>query len=351
MVPVSRAFILARCKRDDNYSRLPENCIYCSTRFENSIRLTERSSQLRSIVELSAFLVLLCQTARVTVAEAADVDVRRQALAHSYGTYAADMRTPEGRIDQARLLAELKELHANTYNWLIGHAATDWDDLHTFLPLAGKHGIRVWVTLLPPSESPPRTKYFCEPFRLDFEKWASELAALSANEPALVAWSIDDFAYNLKTAFTPEHMHSIIAAQREKNPKFAFVPCVYYKQATPKFVSTYGEFLDGILFPYRSESTKAGFADAIQVGPEVKTLKQRFGQDFPIIVDIYATRHSTLGASTPEYVEQVMKLAYPVADGVHIYKHQHKNNPKEREKYEIIQRVMNSWAERRATSN
>lgn len=268
---------------------------------------------------------------------------RRSALAHSYGTYGANLRTSEGRVDHQRLLDDLSELHANTYNWLIGPAATDWDDLHTFLPLAQKKGIRVWVTLLPPSESPPRTKHYCEPFRLDFERWAAELAALSVREPALVAWSIDDFAYNLQTAFTPDRMRAIIAAQREKNARFAFVPCVYYKHATPAFAKTYREFLDGILFPYRSESTKAGFADATQVEPEVKTIKERFGSDFPVIVDIYATRHSRLGASTPEYVEQLMKLSYPVAEGVHIYRHQDKRNPKEREKYDVIQRVMSSW--------
>lgn len=158
-------------------------------------------------------------------------------------------------------------------------------------------------------------------------------------EPALVAWSIDDFPYNLKT-FTPEYMQKIIAAQRAKNPRFAFVPCVYYKQATPAFAEHYKEFLDGILFPYRSESTTAGFNDAESVVSEVKTLKQRFGTDFPIIVDIYATRHSRLGPSTPEYVEQVMKLAQPVADGVHIYRHQNKLDSNERLKYDIIQRVM-----------
>jgi len=138
-------------------------------------------------------------------------------------------------------------------------------------------------------------------------------------------------------------MRAIIAAQRARNPKFAFVPCVYYKQATSAFAKTYGKFLDGVLFPYRSESTTAGFADATQVVPEVQTIKQRFGQDFPVIVDIYATRHSRLGPSTPVYVEQVMKLAHPVADGVHIYKHQDKNKPDEREKYEVMQREMSSW--------
>jgi hypothetical protein len=178
---------------------------------------------------------------------------------------------------------------------------------------------------------------------LDFEKWVSELAALSAREPALVAWSVDDFAYNLKE-ITPERLRAIIAAGREKNPKFAFVPCVYFRQANPAFAKRYGELLDGILFPYRSDSTTSGFADATQVAPEVKKLKERFGKNFPIIVDIYATRHSRLGPSTPEYVEQVMRLAQPVADGVHIYRHQDKNNPKEREKYEVIRREMSSWS-------
>jgi hypothetical protein len=289
------------------------------------------------------FLLLLFNNSFASEVQDADTVARRHALEHSYGTYAFGARTADGRLDFSRLLSELGELHANTYNFLIAGTKTGWDELHTFLPLAQKKGIRVWVTVLPPSESAPKTSYYSEPFRLDYEKWASELADLSLSEPALVAWSVDDFGYNLKTAFTPERMRAIIAAQRAKSPNFAFVPCVYYKQATPAFANTYGKFLDGILFPYRSESTTAGFADATQVVPEVKTIKQRFGHDFPVIVDIYATRHSRLGLSTPVYVEQVMKLARPVADGVHIYKHQDKNKPGEREKYEVILREMSSW--------
>jgi 1,2-phenylacetyl-CoA epoxidase PaaB subunit len=271
-------------------------------------------------------------------------EARREVLQHSYGTYAGNLRAPDGHMDCDRLITELTEIHANTYNWLIAHGDTDWEDLHAFLPLAKASNIRVWVTVLPPSESPPRTKYYSEPFQLDFEKWASELASLSAREPALVAWSVDDFAYNL-TTFTPAEMRKIIAAQRDQNPKFAFVPCVYYKHATPGFAATYGQFFDGILFPYRSESTTPGFTDAAQVVPEVRTLQERFGRGFPIVVDIYATRHSRLGASTPAYVEQVMKLAHPVAEGVHIYRHQNKRDPNEREKYDLIERVMSSWDE------
>jgi hypothetical protein len=305
----------------------------------------------KAILTLTCLFALLSAVERASAVDSTYAAARRNALLHSYGTYAGDLRTADGHMDNQRLLQELGEMHANTYNWLIAHAKTDWADLHTFLPLAKEQGIRVWVTLLPPSESSSKRKQNAEPFGLDYKKWAAELAELSARQPALVAWSVDDFAYNLKTAFTPESMRAIIAAQREKNPKFAFAPCVYYKQATPAFAKSYREFLDGMLFPYRSESTTAGFTDTKSVDSEVKTLKERFGHDFPIIVDIYATRHSKLGPSTPEYVEEVMKLAYPVADGVHIYRHQNKLNPKERPKYDLIQRVMSSWPEHSVAPN
>ncbi len=300
------------------------------------------NSHLQRIALTFAMLgaTYLCTTTSHAADDAAAA--RRQSLRHSYGTYSGELRTADGHMDCNRLIAELGELHANTYNWLISRANTDWEDLQTFLPLAKEKDIRVWVTLLPPSESAPKTKFSSEPFRQDYEKWAAELANLSNHEPALVAWSVDDFAYNLKT-FTPDQMRKIIAVQREKNPRFAFVPCVYYSQAKPAFAKQYGEFLDGVLFPYRSESTTSGFTDSGSVVAEVKTLKERFGDDFPIIVDIYATRHSRLGASTPEYVERVMKAAYPVADGVHIYRHQNKFDPQERLKYDIIERVMSSW--------
>ena len=303
----------------------------------------QNNSRLRQIVLTVALASAPLLGATASNAEDDAAAARRQSLRHSYGTYSGDLRTAEGHLDCNRLITELGELHANTYNWLISRTNPDWDDLHTFLPLAKKKGVRVWVTLLPPSELKPKTKLNSAPVPQDYEKWAAELAELSVQEPALAAWSVDDFAYNLKT-FTPELMRKIIAAQREKNPRFAFVPCVYYTQAKPAFAKQYGEFLDGILFPYRSDSTKSGFTDIGSVVAEVKTLKERFGDDFPIIVDIYATRHSKLGPSTPEYVEQVMKAAYPVADGVHIYCHQNKLNPQQRLKYDIIERVMSSWS-------
>ncbi len=172
--------------------------------------------------------VILCALARFldnqdAAAEAAAVD-RAQAIRGSLGTYDGEPRGKDGRVDIPRLISELVEIRANTYHWLINHAATDWDDLQRFLPLARRHQVRVWVCLVPPSESPPHTKYYSEPFRLDYQRWAVELAKLSVREPNLVAWSIDDFQYSLRSTFAPAQMRKILGAARAINPSWPLFP-------------------------------------------------------------------------------------------------------------------------------
>ncbi len=258
---------------------------------------------------------------------------RARVLRGTLGTYAGAPRSADKRVDPQRLLAELKDLKANTYNWLVWHQATDWEDLQKFLPLARKAEIRVWVTLVPPSESPPHARSYSEPFRLDYQKWATEIARLSLREPNLVAWSIDDFVHNT-AVFSPEKLRPIVAAAREVNPKLAFVPCCYYAQVKRGLAKGYGDLLDGVLFPYRNESVKADLKDPGQVEREVKDLRAAFGPDVPIIVDVYATPHSRLGASTPEYVGEVIRAARTTADGVMIYCHQ--DPRKHPQKYRVI---------------
>jgi hypothetical protein len=251
-------------------------------------------------------------------------------------TYAGQPRLTSGRVDQARLLAELAELRVNTYNWLVWHRESDWEDLRTFLPQAQARGLRVWVTLVPPSESPPKTKAFSEPFRLDYTRWAEEIARLSLVEPALVAWSIDDFAHNLKV-FTPVATEAMLARAREINPRLAFVPCVYFRQITPAFAANYAALLDGILFPYRNESVKADLKDSGQVAAEVQRVRDLMGKTRPVIVDVYATRHSSLGDSTSEYVAEVMRAGLVAADGMMVYCHQ--NPQTQAAKYAVIRKA------------
>lgn len=61
----------------------------------------------------------------------------------AYGTYGNPPRLDNGRVDFHRLLFELKDIHADTYHWLILEKTTDWDDLKQFLPLARNAKIKV----------------------------------------------------------------------------------------------------------------------------------------------------------------------------------------------------------------
>jgi len=276
----------------------------------------------------------------------ADAMARAQArrissLQGTYGTYDAEPRRPDGRVDVERLVAELVAIRANTYNFLVWRAASDWEDFKLFLPRARAKGIRVWVTLVPPSESPPHTRQYSEPFRLDYQRWAVEIAKLSVQEPNLAAWSLDDFSYDSKT-FTPEYMRQMIEASRRINPRPAFVPCLYYDHITPQLAEKYRPFVDGILFPYRHESGKRNLSQWDTLASELARVRERFGSGVPVFVDVYATRHSQLKDSTAEYVEQVMNIGRRTADGVLIFCHQCQDSSPE--KYQVIKDLFNRWA-------
>lgn len=266
---------------------------------------------------------------------------RTQALRGCFGTYAAAPRGEDRRVDTAQLVNELVDQRANTYNWLIHTAPTDWDDLKLFLPQTREKGIRVWVTLVPPTEQPPKNKAYAEPFRLDFERWAVEIAKLSVTEPNLVAWSIDDFTHNLGF-YTPEKLRGIVGEARKINPRLAFVPCCYQPRITPEFIRDYRDSIDGILFPYRHESVKANLTDADLVAAEVQQIRVMAGDSLPVIVDVYATAHSRLGGTTPAYVRTVMSDARTSADGVLVYCHQDPTT--QAEKYRLIKELYHLWS-------
>ena len=90
------------------------------------------------------------------------------------------------------------------------------------------------------------------------------------------------------------------------NPRLAFVPCCYFTAITPQFVNDYGSLLDGFLFLIGTESGGANLKDPDLATPELKKIKALTGPNFPVVIDVYATAHSTLGKSTPEYVRDVM---------------------------------------------
>jgi len=262
--------------------------------------------------------------------------IQTRLLQGTYGTYAAAPRLVSGRIDTDRLVNELRLVHAQTYNFLIHERATDWDDLKVFLPKVRNYPIHIWVTLVPPSEPPTSM-----PYKLDYERWAKEIAQLSLEEPNLVAWSIDDFSYDAPV-FTEAYLRNMTSKAHAINPHLAFIPCIYYKQIqNPKLIAKYKPVIDGILFPFRNESVKTNLSDWESLPSEIANLRDHFGPTIPIFVDVYATKHSRLNDSTPEYVRHVMTIAHEKADGILVFCHQYETkNPA---KYSVVKELFENW--------
>ena len=261
-------------------------------------------------------------------------------LHHTKGTYAIPPKNADGTVDITTLISQLKELHANTYNWLIWGDHSELSECEKFLAVARKAKINVWITLVPPSESPPFAKDYSEPYKLNYQQWAVEIAKLSLLHKNLVAWSIDDFVHNLQL-FTPQYVKQFQDSAKLINPRLAFIPCSYYAKITPLFAKKYGAIIDGILFPYRNESVKADLKDPGQVSVEIHALRNLFPKGFPIFLDVYASAHSSLGASTTEYVQEVIKSGLLSADGVLIYCHQ--DPVKNAEKYQVIKKQFSKY--------
>jgi hypothetical protein len=270
------------------------------------------------------------------LAQADEAQLRRDVFKNCIGTYGRPNWKADGHADTQKLLGELEDIGANTFHWAIHNYTNEWDEIKTFLPLARKKNINVWITLMPPSESPPFLKMYSEPFRLDYERWAKEIADLSLKETNLIAWSIDDFTHNLKT-FTPEYLTKMMKAAHDVNPRLAFVPCCYYKAITPTFAKSHAPLLDAVLFPYRDESSGGNLKNPNNVESEIKTLRERLGPGMPIVLDLYASAHSRLGATTPDYIEKSLQDGLRTADGVMIYTH--RTVETDAAKHEIIRRL------------
>jgi hypothetical protein len=256
-------------------------------------------------------------------------------LKGTLGTYATPPRLPDGRVDEKQLIAELKDIHANTYNWLIWRKKGGLSALENFLPLAADAGISVWITLVPPSERPAPV-----PYGYDYVKWAVTFAKLSKKYPNLVAWNIDDFnsVSNFKL-FTPQYLNKALSSANLINPKLKFVATCYINEINSAFVKKYNSFFDGILFPYMAYTSAKGanLQDPTLVKSEIAKIRNLVGRRVPIIIDVYASRHSSLGSATPEYVKQVINAGLKYADGIMIYTNQ--DPDKSPKKYDIVKKT------------
>jgi hypothetical protein len=186
--------------------------------------------------------------------------------AHSslhFADYDSEPRRADGHVDGHALLSRLKELHVTTYYWLVWHARTDWNDLKLFLPKAAQSNLQVWVYLVPPSESAPREgNVYAEPFRLDYGRWAEEIARLSLQHTNLTAWVIDDFYAN-RAAFTPAAVRDMQKRGKGINPHLAFLPLMYFGEIRRGFLEDYREIIDGVVVAYPQDRDEIDQAWAI----------------------------------------------------------------------------------------
>lgn len=246
-------------------------------------------------------------------------------LTGTKGTYALPPLTATNHVNVPQLIKELKQLNANSYNWLIWKTGKEWEDLKVFLPVAAAENIKVWITIVPPSESEPVMEFSSQPYRMDYKRWATEIAKLSVEHPNLVAWSIDDFAVNNNlSTFTPSYMKLLKDVTKKINPDLAFIPCIYYADVSEDFAKRYGNYFDGILFPFFAQSTDSNLHDVTPLYAEINKFKKTFKDSIPIIVDVYS---HTVGfadheITTPQYVKAMITESRKYADGVKVYCHQ-----------------------------
>jgi len=222
-------------------------------------------------------------------------------------------------LDTAATITRLKELHVNTYFYMLSRMVA-WEDFNLeFLPAAAAAGIDVVVYVLPPSETKP--EYL--PFGHDYVRLAEEIARLSLKYSNLRGMAVDDFGDNASfgppaergaTAkpklFTPEYVARVRAAARRLNPAFRFYPLLYWSQIqAPALIEAFAPAIDGVIFAYRDEpACNTSRADSLreQLSYAEDLLAAR-GKS--LILMAYCWELVSVQVSpTPDYVSQVLSL-------------------------------------------
>ncbi|MGE3543959.1 MAG: hypothetical protein AB7L28_08505 [Kofleriaceae bacterium] len=207
------------------------------------------------------------------------------------GSYASYVTTEgavssAGPIDIPATMARLTAAKINTFAYLIYTSSqSKWNTLPAVLDAAHANGIKVWVYLVPPSETPDAggaPNY--PPFQEDYVAWAEAIATLATTKPALQAFVIDDFGYNTPypagdafTLFTPGYTQQIVEAAHAIQPSLAFIPILYFEQigdpaSTQYLVDLYGPYFDGVIWPYHGGTNWASrdFTNTALFAPQLK---------------------------------------------------------------------------------
>ena len=239
------------------------------------------------------------------------------------------VRTSDGRTDLAKLIAALQEMKARDYMHLVWKEKSyphAWEDFRAMAPEFQKAGIRLWLYLTPPSETPP------EPFGKDYVRWARECAALAKQYPIIQGLALDDFNGNVKT-FTPDYCRQMMAEAHSIAPKLSLFVICYYGYADP-FLAPHvrAGAIDGIIWPYfhphkNHSNTTNLFPQAAKYRSwlDEQTTLGGLPRPMPLIVMVYGSKMAKAPeACTPAYVQECLKeglrtVRAGYADGVMTY--------------------------------
>jgi len=247
------------------------------------------------------------------------------------GDYAhVGVQTADKRTDIPRLMAALKSMGAKDYLHLVWSGENypkSWEDFRLLAPEFKKAGLRLWLYLVPPSEPPAP-----EPFGLDYVRWASECAKLAQEYPCIAGLCIDDFNGNVDK-FTPAYCRDMMNAAHKIAPRLALLVTNYfgtYENTMAEHVRTGA--IDGVIFPYflpqKNHSDTTLLLSQIQTFRkwlDEQTGQGGFSRTMPLVVMIYATKHSqSSDLPTPSFVQRCLEIgleatAKGLADGVCAY--------------------------------
>ena len=211
-----------------------------------------------------------------------------------------DRKTKTARFDGEMLdayMKRIKDTGFNTYDFCQGYLWTE-ESFETFekvLQSAQRHELKVWATLVPPSEEVSLRKMPRDEAWEYFYTTVERFAQLSLKYPNFVAFTCDDFSHDLGF-FTTEMMAEMARRWRSINPKLLFAPLLYLPGINAEFIRTRGPYIDGVVFHYRAESKPATYIDnydpknfdmyADVMRYEFKRVRQIMG-DKPLISGLY----------------------------------------------------------------
>ena len=222
-------------------------------------------------------------------------------------------RTTEGITDTDELMRQLEANGANTYSYLLRDPVAGFEELKTILPVAKENGIKVWVTIAPPSGLSPEVRN--DMAYIDYIGWGRRFAQLSLEHDNLEAWNIDNVLIDHQF-FTPGYLEEITGAAKGINPNLKFIPVIYYQNVQSAYFDDRSVYFDGVQFYFTY--FPPGDTDLSEVLlPQLAELEGKFTK--PVILGIYASPWSLDYPTSPAYVEQLLKIALQHTDGAMIY--------------------------------